>query len=73
VLFLSAYREKEIDHKHKIPIIAVTGHISPAIINECLDAGMNDVINKPLLIEDLENMLLKWHAHIEERRKELNQ
>lgn len=64
-------REKEINHKHKIPIIAVTGHISPAIINECLEAGINDVLNKPLLTEDLENILLKWRVHIEERRQGL--
>lgn len=40
-----------------IPIIAVTGLTRPKDTNQIIDAGCNDYIIKPYLIEDLENKI----------------
>jgi CheY-like chemotaxis protein len=31
---------------------------------ECLNAGMNDYIGKPVKLEELVYKLEKWHSHI---------
>lgn len=40
-----------------IPIIALTAHALPEYQQRCLDAGMNDYLTKPLLLEQLVNKL----------------
>jgi PAS domain S-box-containing protein len=48
-----------------IPIIAMTAHVFTSDIEECLSAGMNDHIGKPLDIEDVMNKLNKYlHTQI---------
>ncbi len=42
------------------PIIAVTAHVLPEKRVEVLDAGMNDLITKPYLPEQLYSTILKW-------------
>ncbi|MDF1758869.1 MAG: ATP-binding protein [Legionellaceae bacterium] len=45
----SAIREDEaLNNKSPIPIIGLTAHADSQIKNDCLDAGMNDVLNKPM-------------------------
>lgn len=50
-------REKEAKIGEKrIPIIALTGH---ADRNDCIDSGMTDVIIKPVLLADIQQILEK--------------
>lgn len=51
-------REKELNERRKrVPIIGLTGH---AIREHCLQAGMDDYLQKPAMIADLQKMLDKW-------------
>jgi CheY-like chemotaxis protein/HPt (histidine-containing phosphotransfer) domain-containing protein len=43
-----------------VPIIAVTADAMPADRDRCLSEGMNDYISKPVELEHLEQVLLKW-------------
>ncbi|MEX2319801.1 MAG: ATP-binding protein, partial [Saccharospirillum sp.] len=42
------------------PVIAFTANTSQRDIDHCLEAGMNDVLLKPIKLTQLENMILKW-------------
>lgn len=42
------------------PVIAFTANSSQRDIENCLAAGMNDVLLKPIKLTQLENMILKW-------------
>lgn len=44
----------------KIPIIALTAHIHKEEIRRCLQAGMNDYLNKPFRQQQLLDVLDKW-------------
>jgi two-component system, OmpR family, aerobic respiration control sensor histidine kinase ArcB len=54
---------KEIRKKLKIktPIIAVTSHAPEECKNQCLQAGINDVITKPLSKNKLQQIILNQH------------
>ncbi len=43
-----------------VPIIALTAHVLPGDKERCLDAGMNDFLNKPLDYDVLLRTLAKW-------------
>ncbi|CAM4421639.1 MAG: Aerobic respiration control sensor protein ArcB [Legionellaceae bacterium] len=43
-----------------IPIIAMTAHAFQSDKEACLESGMNDVITKPVMQEELAAMLKKW-------------
>jgi CheY-like chemotaxis protein len=45
---------------HNIPVIALTGNAMQQDRDECLTAGMNDHLPKPLILTDLLVMLEKW-------------
>ena len=47
---------------HDLPIIALTAHAMVEDKRICLDAGMNDHIGKPIQVETLANILVKWIA-----------
>lgn len=50
-------REKELrEGRKRMPIVALTGH---AVKDRCLQAGMDDFIQKPALIDDLKRMIDK--------------
>jgi CheY-like chemotaxis protein len=51
---LTAQRSK------KLPIIAMTAHVFKSDIEECLKAGMNDHIGKPIDIDDVMKKLNKY-------------
>ena len=44
-------------NRSQIPIIALTAHVSEEIYQECLEAGMNDRLIKPLQINKLKETL----------------
>jgi CheY-like chemotaxis protein len=53
-------REKELSEKRKrVPIVGLTGH---AVREQCLQAGMDDYLQKPAMLEDLKRMIDKWTA-----------
>jgi two-component system sensor histidine kinase EvgS len=43
-----------------IPVVAVTADVRPEQWVMCRDAGMNDVLTKPVMAEDLERMVRRW-------------
>jgi signal transduction histidine kinase/CheY-like chemotaxis protein len=43
-----------------IPVIAMTAHVLPTEKQKCIDAGMNDYISKPIIEENLLQMLKKY-------------
>lgn len=46
--------------RHDIPVIALTGNAMKQDYDDCLSAGMDDHLPKPLKLDDLLNMLDKW-------------
>lgn len=53
-------REMESKTGIRVPIIAMTAHVSLEDRKECLDAGMDDYIGKPVRMGDLRQVLAKW-------------
>ncbi len=53
------------DEKYKdLPIIAMTAHAMQGVQTECIAAGMNDYVSKPIDPKHLFNALKKWTRHI---------
>ena len=48
-------------------IIAMTANAMKEDRDECLDAGMDDFLSKPVKLEDVVNMLIKWSNSINEK------
>jgi CheY-like chemotaxis protein len=65
----------EMDGLEATRIIRKANHLQPIIIamtanamqgdrDECLNAGMNDYLSKPLNLDDLLNLLKKWGEEV---------
>lgn len=52
-------REKESNNTY-VPIVAMTAHVFEQDREECFKAGMNDVIQKPLIRDHLISVLQRW-------------
>ncbi len=51
-------REKELKERRKrVPIVGLTSH---AFKEQCLHVGMDDFLQKPALLADIQRMLDKW-------------
>jgi len=50
-----------------LPVIALTAHVSPRRIDECLQAGMDDFLGKPYKKRDILNLLEKWTQKVSPR------
>ena len=55
-----AIRDLESGSGHRVPIVAVTAHVLDGDREECLAAGMDDYLAKPISIEKLEEKLDRW-------------
>ncbi|WP_196140115.1 response regulator [Aliikangiella sp. G2MR2-5] len=44
----------------QVPIIALTANVVCGINGECEKAGMNDILNKPVQLEQMKSMLERW-------------
>ena len=44
----------------RIPVIALTAHAADVEREKCLSAGMDDFLSKPILRQELLNMLTRW-------------
>ncbi len=53
---------KNVEPAHRPIIIALTANVLSDDINLCIDAGMSDVITKPIELNKMINMLNKWAA-----------
>jgi CheY-like chemotaxis protein len=51
---------RKLKASNKLPIIALTAGILDGEKEKCIKAGMNDYVSKPIIKNDLEQVLYKW-------------
>ncbi len=63
-------RKAEQNCKNKIPIIGITSHSGDDIMKKCLEAGMNEVLTKPVFPNDIDAVITRWNKAICAKRKQ---
>jgi CheY-like chemotaxis protein len=58
---------KEVPHENQPVIIAMTAHALQGDREKCLEAGMNDYMSKPILIDEVRRMIQKWYETIHKK------
>ncbi len=53
-------RQREVDQNRRTPVIAITANALKVDVEKCFEAGVDDVISKPVELEELRNALEKW-------------
>jgi signal transduction histidine kinase/ligand-binding sensor domain-containing protein/CheY-like chemotaxis protein len=61
---LEATRLIRVNGQQQPVIIAMTANVMQSDQDECMQAGMDDFISKPLNLDELVNMLRKWALHL---------
>lgn len=62
----SATREiRKLKNGMNVPVIAVTAKVMAGDREKCLKAGMNDYITKPVKLDDIKRMIIKWAGGLE--------
>ncbi|MEM1136817.1 MAG: response regulator, partial [Bacteroidota bacterium] len=51
---------KSLEEVHQTPVIALTGGVLKGEVENCLKAGMDDYIPKPITKNKIQSMILKW-------------
>lgn len=44
----------------RVPVVAVTGRTEAEDRRRCLDAGMDDYLTKPIMVDELRTVLARW-------------
>ncbi|MCD6039681.1 MAG: two component system histidine kinase [Gammaproteobacteria bacterium] len=57
------FRQTERNTTHRVPIIALSAHVTEEITQECLDKGMDQVLSKPLSMEEAKS-LIDYYASV---------
>jgi CheY-like chemotaxis protein len=52
-------RSREPEGTH-VPVVAVTGRTEAEDRRRCLDAGMDDYLTKPIMVDELRTLLARW-------------
>ena len=55
-----AIRKLEVSSAFNVPIIGLTAHAVLDVHSQCEEAGMNDVISKPLSEQSVKDMVRKY-------------
>ncbi|MFQ5729409.1 MAG: response regulator [Waddliaceae bacterium] len=58
--FEVAREVRKTEQEDPIPIIATTANVTPGIVKECLEAGMDAYLAKPFQLKDIESLLNKY-------------
>ena len=53
-------RQIDLERERRTPIIAITANALEADVEKCFSVGVDDLIPKPVELEDLRDALLKW-------------